>query len=169
MSGQTITLDRDPVKAALEAMKRLDEQVRSKCANESGSVKADGLVRRLKEFPQLMLQAGLTPALTFYLSKLDHDKKRKAYKATLNALFGGSTDDLCKNLSGEGGGYPQALALLLAYASLHAGCNLDSIREVNANLVECIRRIEQKGIILEGLMEAYATELKKLATALYGE
>ena len=170
-------LGRDPVEAALNAMERFDKFFRSNCQRGG----ADGLVRRLKEFPQLLLQTGLTPALTFILSKLDENKKRTAYTITLQATL--KVDDagigdrerrsFCETISGEGGGYPHALALIIAYLVERleeAGVSgaREKIKDVTSGFIEVLGKVREQGIVLERLALAYTTELKKLASALYG-
>ncbi len=170
-------LGRDPVEAALNAMERFDKFFRSSC-QKSG---ADGLVRRLKEFPQLLLQTGLTPALTFFLSKLDENKKRTAYTVTLQAVLSDGSvsvgdrekNSFCGTISGEGGGYPHALALIMAYLAERleeAGVSdaREKVESITSSFIEALEKIREQGAVLERLVLAYATELKKLASALYG-
>lgn len=172
-------LPSDPVEAALEAIRRFDSVFREECSDTG-----EAIARRLKDFPQIALQAGLVPALTFLLSKLDSDEKHSAYKAVISVVLGKastfsvvsgeqearnrrSVDSVCGTARGEGGGYPHALALLLAYAGLQAGCNIESLQEVGSKLVECIERIKGEGVVVERLVLSYANELKKLTSALY--
>ena len=169
MTAQQTILPKEPVEAALEAIKRFDEMFRDVCT--TCETKAEGLVRRLKEFPSLVLQSGLIPALTFYLSKIDEKKKQEAYsltvKVVLNLPIDGNRRAVCRGMRGEGEGYPQAIGLLISYIGLQADCKPEELDEIGAKLVECIKKIKAKGVSLERLAEAYATELKKLATAIY--
>ncbi len=159
----------DPVKAALEAMKRLDKALRASCAQGEG-LKAEALARRAKDAPQLILQSGLVPTLAFMLSKLNNSSKRRAYADAVEIILGRrSQGAICVDLSGEGGGYPQVAALLLAYASLVAGCGSDKVGRLDGNLVECLQEIKAKGVRAERLVLRYAEEVKKLTTALYGQ
>jgi CRISPR type III-B/RAMP module-associated protein Cmr5 len=157
----------DPVKAALEAVSRF-----SKAFSQSQECKdssADGVTRRLREFPQLMLQVGLVPALTFLLSKVNEKDDKEAYSETVKTVLGEEAESskLCKKASGEGQGYAHSLAMLMVFAAKHSGCSVDEIREVDGRMVECLEKIEDKGVVVEKLVLLYANELKKLMTALY--
>ena len=159
----------DPVEAALEAVKRLDKALRSMCAKD-GNLKADAVARRAKDAPQLILQSGLTSTLAFMLSKLDNSRKRRAYGAAVASILGGEArGNICENASGEGGGYPQVAALLLAYASRVANCDSSKIGNLDSGLVECLENIKAGGVRAERLVLRYIEEVKKLTTALYGE
>jgi len=163
-------LPKEPLEAALEAVRRLDQALRASCM-KGGNLKADALARRAKDAPQLILQSGLVPALAFMLSKLTDGGKRRAYSDAVNVILGRqsrqSRDAICKDLSGEGGGYPHVAALLIAYASTVAGCGND-VSRLDSGLVACLEKITSEGVSAERLVLKYAEEVKKLATALYG-
>lgn len=164
-------LPSDPVDAAIEALRRLDKALRSKCAQE-GVLQADALARRAKDAPQLIAQAGLAQTIAFMLSKLTSDEKRKAYTEAVKIITGekppeAASEAICRDAQGEGGGYPHMAALLLAYASSIAGCSHKSIESLDSNLLGCLKKIKQRGIALERLATSYSEEVKKLATALY--
>ncbi|ABM80566.1 type III-B CRISPR module-associated protein Cmr5 [Hyperthermus butylicus] len=166
-------LPNDPVEAALEAMRRFDKNLRDACSDK-GEPRADAISRRLKDFPQLILQSGLVPALTFYLSKLSEKADQDAYELTVKVLTeqrleGDERRKLCRKTSGEGGGYPHVLALVLVYAAERAGCSVDSIARIGSSLVGCLETVQKKGVTVEKLVQAYVNELKKLASALYPE
>jgi CRISPR type III-B/RAMP module-associated protein Cmr5 len=167
-------LPEDPIEAALKVMERFDKVFRSECSDSRGKIEADAIVRRLKNAPQLMLQTGLIPTVTFYLSKLDKKEKQDAYSIAIRVIQGvkNTLEDeekrkFCSNTSGEGGGYPHALALILAYAAKQAGCKLDNIVELNSEFLKCIEEIQKRGATIERLVQAYVNELKKIASALY--
>ena len=169
MSGQQ--LPHDPVDAALEAVKRLDRVLRSNCSRDGG-LDAESIATRARQLPQLILQSGLTPTLAFILSKLDNEKKRIAYSILLRTIMMGedATGDggnICEDLGGEG--YPQIAALAMAYAATAAGCDSNSVGRFDSNLIGCLERIKDGGVILEKLMLTYSEEVKKLATAFYSK
>ncbi len=154
----------EPVKAALQIISRFHEKFNSICKQSKG----DAIARRLGEFPQLMLQAGLVPAITFYLSKIDNNEKARIYADSMKAILEGKASRIiCDRATGEGGGYPQALAILLAYLGKVAGCDDNRLKTIDPGLVECIKNIESRGALIEAQALIYANEVKKLARALY--
>ena len=161
-------LPREPLDAALEAVKRLDEALRGSCT-QGHELRADAIARRAKDAPQLILQVGLVPTLAFFLSKLDREERRQTYAAALKVIFceGSCSANICGDLTGEGGGYPHIAALLIAYAGSLAGCAPGDLGVLSHRLVECLERIRGGGMKLERLVASYAEEVKKLATALY--
>ena len=161
----------DPVKASLTIISNFNSVFVDECVNKEGrKIKGDAIARRLQEFPQLALQVGLVPALTFYLSKIDNQEKINAYNASINAIMSKSSNKyICEKASGEGGGYPQALAIILAYAGIIAGCSNDQLVNIGQKLVECIDGIQKKGVTVEALTITYSDEIKKIARALYHE
>ena len=167
MTNQS-SLPLEPVDAALEAIRRLDNAL-SKC----GEIKTDALPRRARQAPQLILQAGLVPAIAFFLSKLDSPEKRNAYAAAVKAILEPESNSrdkrICNNTGGEGGGYPHIAALILAYAASQIGCHPNDIERIDSKLLDCLKKIGSKGVYLERLVVSYAEEIKMLATALYGE
>lgn len=177
-----VEIPEDPVKAALQVMltfSKAFESIKDECARKLGKggeekteLDETVLSRRLEDFPTLMLQVGLIPAITFYISKIDDQKKVKAYEVTLNVIRNPEEKpsvDICHDLSGAGGGYPHATALLLAYAGEISGCSDTSYATTGPDLVECLKKIEEQGMRIEKLTLNYVYELKKLAKALYHE
>ena len=83
---------------------------------------------------------------------------------------GSNTDTrICNETSGEGGGYPHIAALILAYAASQIGCNPSDIERIDNKLLNCLKTMKSRGVYLERLIVSYVEEVKKLATALYGE
>ena len=68
----------DPVKTALDVTLKIKQLIDAVQPKETVA-----LSRRARELPTLVLQTGLTPALTFYLSKVE---KEEVYKLVLEAL-----------------------------------------------------------------------------------
>jgi len=162
------TLPRDPVEAAIVVAERFSRAFEERC-----NTNASAVARRLKDFPNVLLQAGLTPALTFYASKLDETRKGRIFIDVLKAVTGGgSGGEICKEATGEGGGYPHALAVLLAYIAGQAGCDVSVLLDgedsgYRRGFVECVKAIKRGGPALERLALVYASEVKKLFAALY--
>lgn len=167
MSGYE-EIPEEPIRAALEVMARFDRALRSKC----GDVGAYAVARRLEEFPQLVLQAGLIPALTFYLSKLSGES-RDIYTQAITAITRPHSVEevekqkLCNELGGEGGGYPHALAILMSYIARISGCEQKHVEIVGTEFIECMKMVLEKGAIVEALTVTYSYEVKKIAKALY--
>ena len=164
-------LPHDPVDAAIEAVRRLDAALRSKCAKD-GMLQADALARRARDAPQLIAQAGLAQTIAFMLSKLNNNERREAYIEAVKVITGRkrpeeASEAICRDAQGEGGGYPHMAALLLAYASGIAGCGPESIERLDSSLLECLKEVKRRGIALERLAASFSEEVKKLATALY--
>ncbi|MEB3816326.1 MAG: hypothetical protein LRS46_00055 [Desulfurococcales archaeon] len=159
-------LPREPVDAAIIVASSFSRAFENNCKESASAVS-----RRLKEFPQISLQAGLTPALTFYASKLDKEKRWLIFIDALKAVTGGQAGSmLCDETTGEGEGYPHALAILLAYIAERAGCNINALldyKQVKRGFVQCMEVVRRGGLVLEKIALAYASEVKKLFAALY--
>jgi len=166
-----VGIHEDPVKAALQVMLTLSKAfqlVKSECEKLDETV----IPKRLEDFSSLVPQVGLIPAITFFLSKIDEEGKVNAYEATLKAIREPDKQPdkaICNDLSGAGGGYPHALALLLAYIAERAGCSDASYETIQPDLVNCLEKIESQSTLIEKFTLSYAYELKKLAKALYRE
>lgn len=152
---------------------RVCTAVRDLCGGAEGC--GESFQRRVEDFPGLVSAAGLVPALTFYLSKVeDYGVLRDFY-----SLFSSGSlprdarrEKMLEDLREEGLGYASALAAILAYAARQApaGCSLkldgDAARGV-AEFLDCIRRGGGELVVLATL-EPFVVELGKLARALLG-
>lgn len=146
--------------------------------------RSNALTARLNDFPALAANAGIAPALTFFLSKLSDDKEKDAFVYTYKAIVSGECRvDLNQldrrarsNLinyfgkelrSKEGRGYGPALALILASLEQVGYIKMkgvpSGVREVAEAIGEVLDGAEASD--LEAL-EVLA-ELKKLGQAFY--
>jgi CRISPR type III-B/RAMP module-associated protein Cmr5 len=93
--------------------------------------KIDAFIRRAEDFPSLIVQEGLVPAMTFYYSKAK--KVAKVENAD------------CDELTNEGKGYSVYLSFLIDvlknFASLECASPLDCIKEVRQNEIVITRKI----------------------------
>ena len=165
----------DPVKAALDITlktKHLIEIVQPE--------KAIALSRRARELPTLILQAGLIPALTFYLSKVENGE---VYKLILEALEEKAKEtelkkfdkEIEKEVKEEGKGYTALLSIsaytLKQLANVYKIEKCENINTI-AELVEClyeIRSDRSKEVVLEKQFIKFMLEVKKLFDAFFKE
>jgi len=114
----------DYIDFVIEYGKKLEKKKR-----ECGKI--DAFIRRAEDFPSLVVQQGLAPAMTFYYSKAG------------NAVKVENAD--CKELTDEGKGYSVYLGFLIDvlknFANLKCTSPLDSIREVRQNEIVITRKI----------------------------
>jgi CRISPR type III-B/RAMP module-associated protein Cmr5 len=93
--------------------------------------KIDAFIRRAEDFPSLVVQEGLVPAMTFYYSKAE--KVTNVENAD------------CKELTDEGKGYSVYLSFLTDvlknFANLNCTSPLDCIKEVRQKEIEITRKI----------------------------
>ena len=133
----------DYIKFVVGYGKRLEE-VKSRCRS------IDAFVRRAKDFPSLVAQEGLVPAMTFYYSKAEG-----------RALGLEAVKD-CEEFTSEGRGYSVYLGFLIEvlkrYGNLKCERPLDCILEVRGNEVALTR-----------LIMPVLVEMKKVAEIVEGE
>jgi len=114
----------DYIDFVIEYGKKLEKK-REECE------KIDAFIRRAEDFPSLVVQEGLVPAMTFYYSKAG--KEINIEKAD------------CEELANEGKGYSVYLSLLIdvlrSFANLKCTSPLDCIREVRQNEIIITRKI----------------------------
>ncbi|AWR98121.1 type III-B CRISPR module-associated protein Cmr5 [Acidianus sulfidivorans JP7] len=119
--------------------------------------------RRAEEFPTLMTQVGLAPALTFFLSKSDVEKVASLYNN-----ISGQID--CKDTDGYSS-YTAALIYLINKVE-----NLCEIKEGDKNLIinsiiDCVKKVSQReetGMLPKKLIP-YVVELKKVVNIIIPE
>jgi len=165
----------DPIKIALQRTFKLKEIIEI-CTPEAERLKTRALPRRAKDLPQLILQLGLIPALTFYLSKVED---KELYKALVDSLSGKKKFDtnLCralqKEVEEEGKGYTALLATIastlpLIKVSLKSQSqDLNSLPSLASYLLTI--RDEGKDLVIEKSLISFLVELKKLFEAFFGE
>jgi hypothetical protein len=135
-----------------------------------------GFTTRMKNFPSLMMEAGVIPAVTFYLSKvsLPQDRLVQLYR-----YFNGEEDSVpapsdCKDaLLGEASGKESAGYSLAIAAILSAMHKLVDDVDFNENdffqsVVNVLRKLLEdttKRYALEYMLNEYAIEMKKLVEA----
>ena len=165
----------DPVKTALDVTLKIKQLIDAVQPKETVA-----LSRRARELPTLVLQTGLTPALTFYLSKVE---KEEVYKLVLEALEAKVDESKLKELAekvreevgGEGKGYT-ALLSISAY-TLKQLANIYGIEKCKnmgtiVELVECLHEIRgdrHKEVMLEKQFINFMLEVKKLFDAFFKE
>lgn len=92
----------------------------------------DAFIRRAEDFPSLVAQEGLVPAMTFYYSKME-----KEVSSIENVE--------CEELINEGKGYSVYLSFLIdvlrEFANLKCTTPLDCIKEVRQNEIVITRKI----------------------------
>jgi len=114
----------DYIDFVIEYGKKLEKK-KEKCE------RIDAFMRRAEDFPSLVVQEGLVPAMTFYYSKAE--KVTNVENAS------------CKELTEEGRGYSVYLSFLIDvlknFANLKCTSPLDSIREVRQDEIVITRKI----------------------------
>ncbi len=138
-----------------------------------------GFTVRIRNLPSLMLEAGVVPALTFYLSKVE---MRDTLLKDLYKYFSGKIGlneldnylDKCKENklleevgSKESAGYSLAMAVILSAMNNLLGINFDEndfLKSVAENL-KSLWKDADKRFELELKLSIYAEELKKLVEA----
>jgi len=114
----------DYIDFVIEYGKKLEKK-KEKCE------KIDAFIRRAEDFPSLVVQEGLVPAMTFYYSKAG------------NAVNVENAD--CDELTNEGKGYSVYLGFLIdvlkSFANLKCTSPLDCIKEVRQDEIVITRKI----------------------------
>ena len=102
----------------------------------------DAFIRRAEEFPSLLVQEGLVPAMTFYYSKaegvVDLEKAE------------------CEELSNEGKGYSAYLGFLIDV--LGKFCNVNC-----KDALDCIRSVRERELVITRKVLPVLVEMKKVA------
>lgn len=145
---------------------------------QGGPPKADSLATRLANLPALILDNGLVPTATFYLSKIDSSGKRGLLKALYERLMklcddgdttlsNGEVRDIMDDLKGEA--YVSATALLLA-----AMTQLGALRRIEGDdfiksVAKALRDSLKSGAREEDDILEAVIEMKKVAAAFYKE
>lgn len=131
----------DYVDYVIEYGKKLEKK-RADCGN------IDAFIRRAEDFPSLVMQEGLVPAMTFYYSKAG-----KEQVTVENAD--------CKELTEEGKGYKVYLSFIIdvlgKFAEVKCGSPLD-----------CIREVRQKEVVITRKILPVLVEMKKVANIVGG-
>lgn len=186
----------DPLGLALEHALRIKKAVdkwsstkREEDASESkkDSKPGDGFKRRVKDFPGLMLSAGISPALLFYMAKADAAKLNAAYTLLSSETIDDTMlEKLVNKLDDElGGAEGSGYALMLA-SVIHAIEQLTGYKITNTNgeldhaaIARFIKKIRectsircQNGVSeiqASMILYPYLVELRKLADAFFKE
>ncbi len=135
-------------------------------------VKAEALVRRAKDLPSLVKQAGLFQSIALYLSKVENENKYESiYKIVSGVVCGECKKSLSNDKEGEGKGYTTLLTVL-AYAistvlkeRLKECKNLSNIR----SLAQCALRLKESNLLLstESQLTPYLITVKRMFEALF--
>ncbi len=152
---------RDPVGLAIKHMKLVAEA--AKAAKQAG----EGVRRRARELPSLMLQAGLVPTLTFFMSKAEENEFMEWFSYLRNPQ---PTNRPSSDLKGEGGGYSVLLAMIFDAMEKLAGVNVGSVSGFT-DLLKILLGIGSgrgESLRISRILMPYLVEVKKLATALLG-
>jgi len=114
----------DYIDFVIEYGKKLEKK-REECKN------IDAFIRRAEDFPSLVVQEGLVPAMTFYYSKAEKEINIE------------NAD--CEELTNEGKGYSVYLSFLIDvlrnFTNLKCTSQLDCIREVRQGEIVVTRKI----------------------------
>ncbi|MFP3233637.1 MAG: type III-B CRISPR module-associated protein Cmr5 [Sulfolobaceae archaeon] len=114
----------DYIDFVIEYGKKLEKK-REECKN------IDAFIRRAEDFPSLVVQEGLVPAMTFYYSKAEK-------------VINIENAD-CEELTNEGKGYSVYLSFLIDvlrnFTNLKCTSQLDCIREVRQGEIVVTRKI----------------------------
>jgi CRISPR type III-B/RAMP module-associated protein Cmr5 len=180
----------DPLELALHHALRVFDAARIHMRRAGGDRVGEAFRRRAKDFPSLMAEAGLAPALTFYLSKSNPSKLPAALRlASCRGLDTQQLDAIAKGLGeelgrGEGEGYTLMAALVLDALDKLAGLGLvergddgcpgegdgyQILKRVAERLLEIRSGEGGEEVRAAALIEPYLVELKKLADAFFGE
>jgi len=166
----------------IEALEICRKKEESEGSSKGGGIKGDSIVNRIENLPSLMAQSGLTPALLFYMSKIEK-KNEDAVWYVYRYLKGENAQgdpprSLCNDFSGsEGAGYGVALSVIAATLSL-LNKNLDISSECRGSgdsAVKCLARVLKRirsepgeESVLEQELQVYLQELKKVIKPLLG-
>ncbi|MFP3165426.1 MAG: type III-B CRISPR module-associated protein Cmr5 [Acidianus sp.] len=114
----------DYIDFVIEYGKKLEKK-REECKN------IDAFIRRAEDFPSLVVQEGLVPAMTFYYSKAEK-------------VINIENAD-CEELTNEGKGYSVYLSFIIDvlrnFTNLKCTSQLDCIREVRQGEIVVTRKI----------------------------
>ena len=179
-----MTLLADPLLLALNHIRKVESlRKKSVCGDDAKSYNLNGFTSRMKNFPSLLLDAGLIPAVTFYLSKVSSKKEKAITPENLKALveyFEDKLEDLPKGASEavkedmkgeESKGYLIASAVLLAALKKFGeslGLEMKESADFLTTVVEYLEELRagnSKGTIMEKLMLEYSNEMKRLVEA----
>ena len=168
---------RDPVELAIDHALRVKEAA-DKLRLGAGSA-GQAFARRAEQLPGLMASAGLVAALTFYLSK---SKPEKLADATKLLSPSDIKDDELKRLAsslrdelgaGEGAGYTLVTAAVAIAMREIAGVNVNlNSNQPAVEIAKALKNLRcQKGktIKVHAALQPYLVELKKLASAFFGQ
>ncbi len=148
---------------------------------------ADSLVSRAKDLPTLIATAGITQAITFYLSKsnLGESNNEKCFADLVNYLLGikgsaGSSnlkDCVSNDSTGEGKGYLTMLAITTAALSMVLNTVKERPRECRdlttaADIASCFLKLKESKspvalITIERKLTDILVTIKRLAEAFY--
>ena len=159
----------------LDELKKYKEKYKAEsCGSGAEELNFRGLVSRVKSFPALMMDSGLVPAFTFYLSKVNTTED--VLKA-LYLYFSGKgsapkpkdcKDKLIEEASKkESAGYSIAVAMLLSAMTKLKGYEFDDsdfLKSVVEKLRDLANKPEER-LALEYSLGAYSIEMKKLVEA----
>ena len=161
----------DPLSLALDYLLKIDEKTRER---------PQGLARRLRSLPSLVMDSGLAVIMLFYAARAgsrDEKEEQDEYKETLKILEG--EEGRLPGSVYKDGGYGAALALLVAGIRALGLLSLVIIDESKGNplsledlrsVVELIKMIRERGVELEveTALKPYIEALKRGSEALWG-
>jgi len=163
----------DPISLALDHITKLDKlREEALAVSKSKELSMRGVVSRMKNFPTLLAQVGLIPALTFYLSKLDDNGINEKQVMELIDYFSHGTrvsepGSLIEEMSEkEGKGYVIAFAMLVSALSMFATQKFGTLNDIVGELKNLISNYPKRRKV-EKLITIYSMEMKKLCEA-YG-
>ena len=155
----------DPIEVALELTSRLDEALKQ-CNKEKKAIP-----RRANDIASLLTQLGLTPTITFYLSKSSN--KERIYSNLIEYLLG-RTDSvgsfICEDVSNEGDGYSILLALIIASLTKLGHIKESEVPTNYRKLIDYLKQVRRDykvEYLIERSLSQIVIEFKKLLNALY--
>lgn len=134
----------DYIDYVIEYGKKL-ERKKAECTN------IDAFVRRAEDFPSLVMQEGLVPAMTFYYAKAEGKVRSLEYVE-------------CEEISNEGKGY--SLYLMFLVDALN---KFGNIKCNDNNPLECIKEVRKNEIMITKKILPILVEIKKISKIVNGE
>lgn len=135
-------------------------------------VKAEALVRRAKDLPSLVKQAGLFQSIALYLSKVDSEKNyENIYKIVSGVVGEEYRKSLKSDKEGEGKGYATLLAVLSYAISAVMKGKLRECEDLSniKSLAQCALQLKESNLLLsiESQLTPYLITVKRMFEALF--
>lgn len=161
------------VKEAIDLILCFDELLKR---TVGAGASADQLATRMNNFLSLVSDAGIVPALAFYLSKIDSDRKRKLLNTLILSLSVvnecspaelGEEDRKAFKADLGGEAYVTATALLLALLKRLGLVDRIGDEEIIRWAIKQLGKLNNNPLMVEAVSLDALTVLKELTNALY--